>query len=217
VGDGSVTLLDIRAGSSSAVSGQPPFLGGARMWQLPAGYRVDLEAMRAGSDPVLARPAYVEPGPSSVAELGPFASATLDGDALGQRSLGDYSIAGLDSSASGWRDRELAIEPGSGSLPGTLVLTGLYEDSDYFENHFGGLTWFLAEHPETVVVGLDIGLGGSAASPSSLAADFGAYLLVLDARAASHVGAAPGDGWQTAALEGVALRVIDSDHPWDGM
>ena len=215
IGRGSATLLDPRPGPNAIAPGVPPAVNEMRLWQMPAGYRFDIERARAGTDPVLARPTYVVPGPAAPPNLGPWPTAILDGDDLAQRSLGDFQLIGLDGDPDAWRTGGLSLMPGSGAWPGALIVTGLYNDSDYFENHLGGMIWAVAQHPEVVAIGVDIQLRAQGSAPCGLAGRSGGYALVVDAREASHVGVPPAGGWQTAAIENGALRVISSTNPWD--
>lgn len=215
-GEGSVTLLESAGEPATLTAGLPPDIRGQRLWQLPAGYRVDLGDL-PGGDPILERPGYTAPWSGWEPLPGEFEGMTLDGDRHAHRTLGDWQIDGLESHADAWRDGDLSLAAGAGDLPGLLVVTALYEDSDYYENHLGGMTWALAQHPETVVVGLDVYLGAVAEPPAILSPAAGSYLLVLDGRSMSHAGIPDGGGWQTAALEGASLSVVGPGESWSGL
>ena len=212
-GSGSVTLLDPGGADATLTAGRPPDIRGHRLWQLPAGYRLDLNATADGN-PVLERPEYVGELTGGAALSG-FPNMTLDGDDLGQRSVGDWQLTWLESDPDAWRNGDLRVVAGDGTLPGLLLVTALYEDSDTYENHLGGLAWAVAQHPETVVIGIDIYLEAEAIAPATLTAGEDSYLLVLDGRGMSHAGV-PTTGWQTAALEGATLSVIGPGMLWDG-
>ncbi len=215
VGRGAVTVIETSDSQATLTAGEPPDIRTQRVWQLPSGYRVLIPAFGTCTSPVLERPAYVAPTQGWQALPGDFTAVALDGDDLDQRALGDWQLGGLDDSPYGWIDGELTLEPGDGTLPGTLLVTGLYEDSDFFENHLGGMIWALAQHPELAAIGLDIYLDASAEPPATLAAAADSYLLVIDARTAGWSGV-PAGGWQTAGLEGATLSVIGPGQAWDG-
>ena len=212
-GSGSVTLIDPSEATATLSAGRPPDIRGQRAWQLPAGYVVDLQAF----DPVLERPGYVAGWGGVEGWPGDLAATSLDGDRYAHRTYGDWQLSGLESDPDAWRDGQVALEPGDGTLPGLLLVTALYESSDYFENHLGGMMWALAQHPETVAVGLDIDLTAETAPPATLTAGPGSYLLVLDARSATHTGISGGGGWQTAAIEGAILSVVGPNATWSGL
>jgi len=213
LGSGSVTLLHPGGASAALQAGQPPDIRGHRLWQLPAGYRVDLNAVGA-DDPVLERPDYVVELAGG-SPLSGFQALTLDGDDLEQRALGEWQLTALEADPDAWRNGELQLVAADGALPGVILVTALYEDSDTYENHLGGMGWALSQQPDAVAVGIDIYLAGSAAPPAVLAALNGSYLLVLDGRSMTHAGA-PSSGWQAAALEGVTLSVVGPTGSWDG-
>lgn len=215
IGRGSATLMDARPGPTSVTTGTPPEIDEMRFWQMPAGYHFDIGRLRAGVDPVTQRPAYVVPGPAMAPDLGPWPIQLLDGDDLVLRDLGDWQLVGLDGDPDAWRTGGLSLAPGLGTLPGALVVTGLYEDSDFFENHLGGMLWAVAQHPQTVAIGVDVYLRARTSEPCGLTAFPGDYALVIDARRALHVGVPPAGGWQTAALENASLRVIGNGNSWD--
>lgn len=215
-GNGSVTLVVPSEEDVTLTAGLPPDIPGQRIWQLPAGYRIDLGALPDG-DPVLERPGYVVVWTGWEPLAGDFVAQTLDGDLAAHRGLGDWQIVGLESHMDAWRDDELTLSAGSGDLPGLLLVTALYEDSDYYENHLGGMTWALAQHPDTVVVGLDVYLTAESGPPATLTPASDSYLLVLDGRSMTHAGI-PGDGgWQAAALEGARLSVVGPGTSWSGL
>jgi cyanophycinase len=216
VGNGSVTLLEPATEAATLTAGRPPDIRGQRLWQLPAGYRVDLGAL-PGGDPVLERPAYAVPWTGWEPLPGDFGALSLSGSVHNHRYYGEWTIDGLEAHADAWRDGDLFLAGGSGDLPGVLLVTALYEDSDYYENHLGGMAWALAQHPETVVVGLDVYLSAAAEPPATLTTASDGYLLVLDGRSMTHAGV-PGDGgWLTAALEGALLSVVGPDSSWSGL
>ena len=214
-GSGSVTLVDPTASTATLAAGLPPDIRGQRAWQLPAGYRVDLGQVTG--DPVLQRPAYVTPWTGWEPLDGGFAAQDLDGDRYAHRMLGDLYLDGLESHADAWRDGDLSLLEGQGELPGLLLVTALYEDSDYYENHLGGMTWAVAQHPDTVAVGLDVYLAAEASPPATLTAAGDSYLLVLDGRTVTWSGIPAAGGWQTAALEGFTLSVVGPGGSWDGL
>ena len=214
-GAGAVTVLEPSVATATLDAGRPPDIRGQRAWQLPAGYVFDLAAFEG--DPVLERPAYVTAWGGTQGWPGDLAATSLDGDRYAHRAFGDWQLTGLESDPDAWRDSSLILEPGDGTLPGLLLTTALYEASDYYENHLGGMMWALAQHPETVAIGLDIDLTADAAPPASLTAGPGSYLLVLDARSATHTGVPGGAGWQTAAIEGASLSVIGANASWSGL
>jgi len=214
-GAGSVTVIEPSGATSSLAAGRPPDIRGQRLWQLPAGYSVDLAAF--AGDPVVERPPYVSPWGGTSGWPGDLAATSLDGDRYAHRSLGDWEISGLEPDPDAWRDGQLTLVAGDGSLPGLLVVTALYEASDYYENHLGGMFWALAQQPQTVAVGLDIDLSADAAPPATLTAGPASYLLVLDARAATHAGIPTDGGWQTAAIEGASLCVVGPEESWSGL
>ena len=215
-GDGSVTLVVPSDEPVTLAGGLPPDIRGQRVWQLPAGYRVDLQALPAG-DPVLERPAYAIPWTGWEPLAGDFGDQDLDGDLVSQRNLGDLEIDGMESHMDAWRDGDLTLSEASGQLPGMLLMTALYEDSDYYENHLGGLAWAVAQHPDVVGVGLDVYLRAAAESPLTLSPAADSYLLVLDGRSMTHSGVPDDGGWQTAALEGALLSVVGPGTSWSGL
>ena len=214
-GRGSVTLLSSALSSATLVAGLPPDIRGLRLWQLPEGYEVDLPAAASGVDPVLTRPKWATPykgGPTG----GELTDQALNGDVATLRSIGEWQVHGLDQDPDAWRDGGLVLAPGESILPGVLLMTALYEDSDYFENHLGGMMWALAQRPGTVGVGLDIELTAVTSPPFLLTPGYDSYLLVVDTRSVWYAGAPPGGGWLTAALERVTLDVVGPLETWDG-
>ncbi|MEM9493799.1 MAG: cyanophycinase, partial [Myxococcota bacterium] len=206
VGRGSVTVLDPRPGVATLDKGVPPAIDRMRFWQLPAGYRIDLEAFRAdpgsAGDPIVVRPDYVVPGPAAAAAIGPLPSMALDGDSAALREDGELTLGDLDSDRDNWRNGLLTLAEGNGALPGVLLVTRLFDDSDLFENHVGGMMWAVAQRPDIVAVGVDLYLDAGVAPPSQITAPADSYALVIDARRAAYVGVPPDGAWQTAAIEG---------------
>lgn len=210
MGSGSVTLLDGRGSTSSLPQGAPPDIRDVVGWQLPEGYVVDLDALDA---PVIERPAYVQSVPPVVDPAG-WSPLRLDGDNLAHRSLGSWSIAGLDDSPWAWSEGRLSLEDGTDELPGAVVLTRLWSDSDYFENHQGGMTWALSQQPHAVVVGVDISHRVDTLSPAGLEPAGASYALVLDGRTMDQAGWVDDDGWQRGALERFTVHVVGPGTQW---
>ena len=214
-GRGSVTLLSSALSDATLEVGLPPDIRGLRLWQLPEGYELDLDAAASGVDPILVRPEWVAPykgGPMGAE----FTEQALNGDVATLRSIGEWQVHGLDQDPDAWRDAGLVLAPGESILPGVLLMTALYEDSDYFENHLGGMMWALALRPGTVGVGLDIELTAVTSPPHLLTPGYDSYLLVVDTRSVWYAGTPPGGGWQTAALERATLDVVGPLETWDG-
>lgn len=209
-GRGSVTIVDPGPSTATLTPGRPPDIRGQRFWQLPAGYVVDLDPVT-----VIARPAWVTAPPTG-SPLSGWPMGAIDGSALADRRLGEWMIPNLDADPYGWYDGELVLGPGDGALPGALVVTALYEDSAYFENHQGGMAWFLAQHPDAVALGVDLYLDARVAPPATLRAPNDSYVMVLDGRSATHVGVPPVGDWQTAAIEEGTLSIVGPGTSWDG-
>jgi hypothetical protein len=171
------------------------------MWQLPAGYEVDLRAV----DPIVARPAWVSPA-APTPETGVFDPIALRGDAAEAARAGSWTLVGADDPWS-YVDRGLSLTPGEAALPGVLVQPELYVDSEVFEATISGLTWAMATQPGLSVVGIDVGLRARAEAPRRLVAGDDGAIVVLDGRGVHHAGD-PGAGWQTSALEGATLRLL---------
>ena len=210
VGEGSVTLLDGRASTAVLPDGRPPDIRGVVGWQLPEGYVVDLEHLDA---PVLSRPAYVAAtgAPGMPSGWAPF---RIDGYELAQRQLGSWWIPNLADDGLLWFDGQLELAPGRSVVPGTLVVTALWEDSDYFENHHGGMTWALSQHSDLVAIGVDITHEVDTLEPAGLAPVGTSYAFVLDGRPMPYAGWADDGGWQRAALEGFELHVVGPGTTW---
>ncbi|MDP7110476.1 MAG: hypothetical protein QGH45_00860, partial [Myxococcota bacterium] len=128
---------------------------------------------------------------------------------------------GLDDDPDAWREGALALSPGESRLPSVLLMTALYEDSDFFENHLGGLMWALSQRPGTIGIGVDIELTAVTGAPHQLTPGFDSYALVVNSGDAWYSGAAPGGpppdgGWQTAALERATVDIVGPLQTWDG-
>ena len=220
VGKGSVTLLSSAHSTATLTAGVAPDIRGLRLWQLPAGYRVDLESAVSASDPVLERPKYVQPykgGPL----VGEFQEVAINGNNADHRSYGEWQLLGLDDDPDAWREGALALSPGESRLPSVLLMTAIYEDSDFFENHLGGLMWALSQRPGTIGIGVDIELTAVTGAPHQLTPGFDSYALVVNSGDAWYSGAAPGGpppdgGWQTAALERATVDIVGPLQTWDG-
>lgn len=207
LGDGGVTLMR-PAGSASLQAGAAPYLEDVQMWSLPAGYELDLRA----TDPVVRRPSgLVEPG--SAAPGGAFPSGWLDGDDPATSSAGSWRLTRMNDPYA-FVDGVIGLEDASAGLPGLVVQGALYEDSDLFETRVGGLLWSLTQHSGAVALGVDVGHRVEVTAPGLLTPAPGSALVVLDARDAAWV-AARQTGWQSAALEGVRLSIVDHAHPLD--
>lgn len=207
LGDGGVTLMR-PAGETSLDAGRPPFVEDVKIWSLPAGYELDLGA----PDPVVSRPSgLIEP--TTAATLGVFQGGWLDGDAPATSGAGAWRLTHVNDPYA-FVDGGIGLEDASGALPGLVVQAGLYEDSDLFETRVGGLLWSLTQHSDAVALGIDVGHRVEVTAPALLTPAPGSALVVLDAREAGWVASRP-TGWQTAALEGVSLSIVDHDHPLD--
>lgn len=207
MGDGSVTLLRATE-RPELTAGAPGHIPGLQLWQLPAGYEVDLRA----EDPVLTRPGWVERAALEVSAA-PFTEGRLDGDLAATSRAGSWELLGADEPY-GWIDRGLTLGPGVDALPGTIVLGGLYEEDELAETHVGGLVWAISQRPGVVGVGIDIDMEALATPPRTLEAGRDSALVILDGRALTWAGA-PAEGWQTAAVEGAALHIVGEGHTID--
>jgi len=205
LGDGGVTLLR-NVGSTAVDPGRPPYVEDMRVWSLPAGYEVDLLA----DDPVLARPSgFVEA--ELPAEAGEFQTGTLDGDLPGTSLAGSWRLTNADDPYA-FLDGVIGLEAASGGLPNVVVQAGLYEDGDLFETRVGGLLWSLTQHRDALAIGIDLGHEAEIAAPALLTPAADSAVVVLDARDADWAASRP-SGWQSAALEGVRLSIVDRAHP----
>ena len=221
IGHGSVTIIDPRMGTYSLDQGKPPQITGMGLWQLTAGYEFDLAALQRGDSPVLTRPAYVEKRSSTPATVGPLPSRSISGSDVQLRGLGSYQLGGLNDDDFGWRNGTLTLDEGFDALTGTLVVTRLYDNSDFFENYFGGMMWALAQRPEIIAIGADVGLSADITAVGQIVGGPGGYAMIIDAREATHMGVPPAsdapnsENWQTAAIEGALIRIINEDASWD--
>lgn len=204
-GTGSVSVVR-RAQAQALTPGAPLELRSAPLWQLPAGYVLELSA----ADPVRARPSWVTPPPPAPAPT-PWPDVRLDGDRVADRALGDWWIPELDDPGYPWYHGDLTEAPGRSVLPGTILVTRLYDIAERFEAHTGGLLWSLARHPEAIGIGIDVGLSASTRD-GALVVDRG-WALVVDPRGASWA-ADPGAAPQTVALEGASLHVVPRGRTW---
>lgn len=207
-GDGSITLIDAAASAATLAPSTPLDVRGLRVWQLPAGYELDLHDP---TDPVLARPpwvAAVEP-----ADALAWTATSLNGDDAADRELGAYALTGLDDDPYAWEDGRVEVAEVGGELAGTLVLTRLYDDSERFMNHQGALGQALGTVPGLVVVAVDVELTVDLAPPASLFPRPGSYALVYDGRTADAIGVAP-EGWPSGAFEGVTVDVVGASRSW---
>lgn len=209
MGPGSVTLMQAPV-AQTLRRNDPPDLRGVRVWQLIDGYRVDLYA----PDPVLARPASVAlvQAPVPVA----WTDLTLDGNAGGDRARGQWVIPELNDDPFGWYYGDFSlVETASPDLTGTFVMTRLYDDLDYAENHVGGTMWALAQHPGAVGIAVDVWMSVDLAADGTASVPNHAYALVLDGRSVTAAGvpAVPGEP-NTAALEGLTLDVVGGGQVW---
>lgn len=207
LGDGGVTLMR-PVGATLLNAGQPPYVQDVQMWSLPAGYEIDLGA----TDPVVRRPSGLIEPVDGAAE-GAFQAGWLDGDDPATSSAGSWRLTHVNDPYA-FVDGGIGLEDASGGLPGLVVQAGLYEDGDLFETRVGGLLWSLTQHRDVVALGIDVGHRVEVSAPALLTPAPGSALVVLDARDAGFV-AARQTGWQSAALEGVRLSIVDHAHPLD--
>jgi len=210
VGEGAVTLLDARSSTATLPAGSPPDIRDVRWWNLPAGYHVDLNDL---DDPVQVRPAYVQATPTPATPTG-WASLQLQGGNGGQRSLGSWWLSNLGSDPWAWFYGALQLDPGTDDLPQAVVLTALWADSDYFENHQGGLGWALSLHPELVAIGVDVTNTVDVAPPATVSPVGDSYALIIDGRSMGWSGFADDGGWQRGALEGATIHVVGPGTTW---
>lgn len=209
VGTGSVTLVRPPA-TFTMTKGDPPDLRDLRLWQLPAGYVVDLHA----ADPVLARPAWSAP-PASLA-VPVWTERWLEGSVRADRELGEWIVPGIDDEPYAWYYGELDVVPSPDpELMGTFVMTALYDDLDYAENHVGATMFALAQHPGAVGVLLDVGMDVHLDPMGTAQTDSRSYAIFLDTSTmkASGVPAIPGNP-DTAALEDVRMDVVGEGLVW---
>lgn len=206
MGIGSITVLRPPT-ERTVLPGESVDLRGMRLWQLPAGYTVDLDA----PDVVLGRPTWVAAVPP-IAPLLPWVPGRLDGDDRAHRQLGDRVIPEIDAPDDPWYRGELTEAPGRSELPGAFVLTRLYDDSDRFEAHIGGMMWTLGRHPGTIGIGIDIDHRAFDTDPAGIRVERG-WALIVDTRTATFAGD-PGGVPQTVAIEGATVHVIGEGSSW---
>ena len=205
MGDGSVTLLESGSATFDLPSGAPPDVRGLRMWQLTEGYVADLSVP---TEPVIERPSHVSPTKGANA-VGTWPDLTLQRPIDGQ--LGSWTIPELDSDDLAFYYGELTLEAADDTVPGALIVPDMFDNLDYVENHHGGALWFLAQHPDHVVVGFET------YSPVTLSSDgltTTEHAVVIDGRTATHAGVDTGSLWSTGAVEGATLNLVGAGETW---
>jgi cyanophycinase-like exopeptidase len=205
VGEGAVTLL--RGGDARLRAGAPPDIRAMRLWSLPAGYSLSLDAV----DPVLLRPDWVVPNAPGLA--GNFGETDLDGDWLGTHAVGRWVVEPW-SDPYALLDGQLQLVDGEGVLPDVLVGARVWSDEETVETRLGGLLWGTAAGDGRIAVALDEGMFAMSLEPRLLAVGPGSAVLTLDARTAAHRGTRS-TGWQVGALEHAALSIVTDLEPLD--
>lgn len=184
-GEGTVTILFATDASSiSCVAGEPVRFTGIGFDQLIHGTRYDLGSRQ-----------LISPGPGLSAVMPAvgtvaYHALTLNGSLTACADSGEVIITGMTGSELNAWYGDLGETAGSGSVPNSIIIPHLWDDSDYFENRWIGGMYGAALHPGFAAIYLDSGSSLDFAADGNVTAHGPVY--ILDTGKITHAGFAAG-------------------------
>jgi cyanophycinase-like exopeptidase len=213
-GEGSVTVLQrIAETQVEATPLRPPHVRSLRMDVLGDGYAIDMNTLQIVGHPSNAAPVLVEP----VLEAStPVTLSGSDAEAAKQGSL-----ALEFESAYALFDGDLEVVAGTGALPGFLVVSQTFaqSQSSMVENRVGGVQWALHEAGATVPFSLLLDEGAVVtvdATGKFLAQSVESEpaVLILDGLGLEETARTPYLPRQSVSLLGLRLHLLRSGEDW---
>lgn len=214
-GEGSVTVLQRTAETEvDAPPSSPPHVRSLRMDVLGDGYAIDLNQLEIVGHPSNATPVLV--GPVAV----PSTPVTLSGSDMEASKQG--SLALEFESAYALFDGDLEVAPGTGALPGFVVVSQTFAQSQVsmVENRVGGVQWVLHGAGSTVPFSLLLDEGSvvtvdASGRFSAQSVESEPAVLVLDGLGLEETARTPYAPRQSVSLLGLRLHLLRSGDDWE--
>jgi len=200
-GEATVTIL-YRSDQSDILceSGNPVRFTHIMFDQLIHGSRYDLQ-----------KHALLEAGPGlnpvlEIPDPPDFKNSSLSGSHSGVADSGEVVITGItDGDLAAWYGN-LGQRPGNGTVPHAVLMTQLWENTDFFENRWVGGMYGIAAHPGFIAYYLDTVSEISISASNYLHVKGLAYLL--DSRTATFIGFPSGKQTNYPGMIGATLHFL---------
>lgn len=141
-----------------------------------------------------------------------YQALTLNGASDSTANLGDYQVTNLTLDQAAWRGN-LGLSPGSGSLPGVVIMPRVWDEYDEYENRIIGTLWAIGQHPGLTGLLLDSDATATVDTEGVLTPN--GQVWVFDSHQLTHSGFPIDHNTCYGGLIGLRIHILDSDIPFD--